>query len=70
MEEFIKNIKPDTTLFDRFRKRVMEECNVSRQTWYNWANGKQIEAKYKHIINRVATELYGKMVFDEEGGDK
>lgn len=66
MEDFIKNIKPDTSLFDRFRERVMDECNVSRQTWYNWAGGRTIEAKYKPIINRIAQELYGKAVFSEE----
>lgn len=68
MEEFIKLIKPDTAPFDRFRERVMQECNVSRQTWYNWAGGKPIEAKYKPIIDRIALEMFGTSVFATEKG--
>lgn len=64
MEDFIKTVKPDTTPFDTFRKRVIKECNVSRQTWYNWSKGLPVEAKYKPIINDIATELFGKAVFD------
>lgn len=63
MEEFLKPYKEQLELLDRFRERVMAECNVSRQTYYNWTTGKSIEAKYKPIINRIAMEIYGCEVF-------
>lgn len=66
MEDFIKSIKPDTSLYDNFVCRVMKECNVSRQTWNNWIHGKPIAAKNKRIINNIATELYGQTVFSEK----
>ena len=66
MEEFIKSIKPDTTPYDNFRDRVMRECLVSRQTFYNWEHGQPIDPKYKPVINRIAAELFGKPVFSEE----
>ena len=66
MEKFIKSIKPDTTPFDTFRDRVIKECNVSRQTWYNWSKGLPVEATYKSIINRIALDMFGKAVFNEE----
>ena len=64
MEEFIRSIKPDTTPFDTFRERVIKECNVSRQTFYNWSKGLAVEAKYKPIINAISTEMFGKKIFD------
>lgn len=66
MEEFIKSIKPDTTPFDRFRDRIIEECHVSRQTFYNWSIGKPMEKKFKPIINKISQEIYGKSVFQPE----
>ena len=66
MENFIKSIKPDTTPYDTFRDRVMRDCLVSRQTFYNWEHGQSIEPKYKPIINRIATEMFGKPVFTDE----
>lgn len=67
MEEFLKPFKEQLETLDRFRDRVMTECNVSRQTWYNWTTGKPIEPKYKPIINRLALEIYGREVFTESG---
>ena len=67
MEEFIKKVKPDTTDYDTFRDRVKKECNVSRQTFYNWEHGTPVDAKYKPIINRLAEEIYGKTAFAEGG---
>lgn len=66
MEEFIKSIKPDTTPFDSFRNRIIEECHVSRQTFHNWSIGKPMEEKYKPIINRIAVEIFGRPVFQSE----
>lgn len=66
MEEFIKKIKEPVSRYELFRERVVAECNVSRQTFFNWADGKGIEEKYKPIIDRIAIELYGSPVFVEE----
>ena len=69
MEEFVKSIKPDATPYDTFRERVMKECNVQRQTFYHWENGRNVQRKFKPIINRIALELFGRAVF-EEGGEE
>jgi len=65
MEEFVKKIRPDTTQFDTFKERVIRECNVSRQAWFNWAKGMPMLDKYKPIIDRIAMEVYGKKVFEK-----
>ena len=67
MENFIASI--NIYDYEHFRDRVMKECNISRTTWSNWTNGKGIESKYKPIIDRVATEMFGRAVF-QEGGNK
>lgn len=66
MENFIKSIKPDTTPYDTFRDRVMRDCLVSRQTFYNWEHGQTVDPKYKPVINRIATEMFGKPVFTDD----
>ena len=53
--------------YERFRDRVTKECNISRATWSNWINGKGIETKYKPVIDRVATEMFGRTIFGEGG---
>ena len=71
MEEFIKTIKPDSpSPYDTFKQRVMAECNVSRQSFNNWENGKAIQEKFKPIIDRIALEMFGRAVFGEEGGEE
>ena len=67
MEQFIASI--NIYDYERFRDRVVKECNISRATWSNWINGKGIERKYKPIIDRVATEMFGSPVFGK-GGEK
>ena len=39
METFIASI--NIYDYERFRDRVMKECNISRATWSNWINGKE-----------------------------
>ena len=62
MEEFITEIKGN---YDLFRQRVMDECIVTRQTFYSWSHGEPMLEKYKPIINRIAMEIYGKKVFKD-----
>lgn len=75
MEDFIKTI--NIYDYERFRARVIQECNVSTATWSNWRNGKnEPEAKYKAIIDKIATEMFGAQIYastssaTEEGGQK
>ena len=66
MEDFIKTI--NIYDYERFRARVIQECNVSTATWSNWRNGKnEPEAKYKAIIDQVAREMFGRTIFVEGG---
>lgn len=66
METFIASI--NIYDYERFRESVMRECNISRSTWSNWINGKGVESKYKPIIDRVASDMFGRLVFGKEGG--
>lgn len=66
METFIASI--NIYDYERFRESVMRECNISRSTWSNWINGKGVESKYKPIIDRVARDMFGRLVFGKEGG--
>lgn len=64
MQEFIKTLN----IYDyaSFRKACIEGCNVDRATWSNWVNEKnKPETKYRTIINKVATDLFGRVVFDD-----
>lgn len=65
MEQFITTI--NIYDYERFRDRCIAECNISRTTWSNWRNGGAITEKYKPIIDRVATEMFGSTVFVEGG---
>lgn len=65
MEQFIASI--NIYDYERFRDRVVKECNISRSTWSNWINGKGIETKYKPIIDQVAREMFGRTIFGEGG---
>lgn len=66
MEEFVKQIKQETMKYNTFREHVIKECIITRQTFYTWEHGYPITPKYKPIINRIAEEVYGRKVFDEE----
>lgn len=75
MEDFIKTI--NIYDYERFRARVIQECNVSTATWSNWRNGKnEPEAKYKTIIDKIATEMFGAPIYastssaTKKGGEK
>lgn len=50
----------------KFRERVIAECNISAVAWYKWSKGGPISEKYKPIINRIALEMFGKNVFNNE----
>lgn len=63
MQEFIKTLN----IYDyaAFRKACIEGCNVDRATWSNWVNEKnKPESKYRVIINKVASDLFGRTVFE------
>lgn len=61
--EFLKTI--NTYDYAAFRDACMKECNVDRTTWSNWRKGKyDVVGKYHDIINKVATDLFGRTVFE------
>ena len=61
MNQFIAQI--NIYDYERFRAACLEACNVSRATWSNWRNGGPVEKKYQPIIDRIATEMFGRAVF-------
>lgn len=63
MEEFIKTLN----IFDfaSFRDACIKECNITPQAWSTWRTGKvAVPDKYHEIINKVATDLFGRIVFE------
>lgn len=63
MEEFIKTLN----IYDyaAFRDACIKECNITNQAWSTWRMGKvAISEKYHGIINKVATDLFGRTVFE------
>ena len=66
MNEFIKTI--NIYDYEHFRDRVVAECNISRMAWSRWRNGAAISEKYKPIIDQIAMEMFGRLVFQKGGG--
>lgn len=67
MEEFIKTI--NVYDYERFRARVIDECQVSTATWSHWRNSKhEPTAKYKQIIDQIATEMFGAPIYNTGKG--
>ena len=63
MTEFIKTINVDD--YATFRDACIKECNITHQAWSTWRLGKvAVPEKYHEIINKVASDLFGRTVFD------
>ena len=57
--------------YEKFRGRIIEECNISTATWSNWRRGAvEPEKKYKAIIDKIATEMFGAPIYNQEGGQQ
>ena len=64
MEEFLKTL--NIYDFATFRDACIKECNITPQAWSTWRTGKVvISEKYHDIINKVASDLFGRVVFDD-----
>lgn len=64
MQKFIKTLNIDD--FATFRSACMEACNIGRAQWSNWRTGKvAVPAKHHDKINKVATDLFGRVVFED-----
>lgn len=69
MREFLTNI--NIFQYGEFRNRIIEECNISNATWSNWRRGAvEPEKKYKAIIDKIATEMFGAPIYNQEGGQQ
>ena len=63
MKDFIKTLNIDD--YAKFRAACMKACNIGRSQWSNWRTGKvAVPAKYHKIINKVASDLFGRAVFE------
>lgn len=66
MNELTKKLTVEQYI--EFSRRCCKECNISRATWSNWRRGKnKPEAKYRCIIDRIANEMFGWVIFGEGG---
>ena len=64
MEDFIKTLNIDQ--YKIFRVACMKGCNIRRAQWSNWCKGKvAVPKKHHEIINKVASDLFGRVVFDD-----
>ena len=64
MQEFIKTLN----IYDyaTFRAACLEKCNIGRAQWSNWTRETvAVPEKYHEIINKVASDLFGRVVFDD-----
>ena len=69
MKNFIENYF-HTAQYDEFRRRCIEACNVSSATWSNWKNGVVVPgAKYRAIIDTIATDMFGHAIFSAQSGE-
>lgn len=63
MQDFIKTLNIDD--YATFRAACMKACNIGRAQWSNWRTGKvKVPEKYHDIINKVASDLFGRTVFE------
>ena len=61
MKAFIDNL----TLreYEQFRKRVMNELNVTRTCFANWKAGCMPSKRHRDSLNQIATEIKGVEIF-------
>lgn len=62
-----EDLKTVLDLSDQIKRRIIEECKITRVTLWNWANGKTpIPFWAMEKINSISKEILGKEVFAEE----
>lgn len=61
MKEFIENLTMRE--YEQFRKRVMNELNVTRNAFANWKAGQCPAKRYREQLNAIAQEITGKTIF-------
>lgn len=63
MKVFIENL----TLreYKLFRKRVMDRCCITRNTFANWKSGGPVAKRYQEPLDEIAKEITGKTIFPE-----
>ena len=61
-----EELKTLLDLSDKIRERIIDECQISRVTFWNWRNGNTpIPFWAKEKINTITKQLSGKNVFPE-----
>ena len=61
MKEFLENLT--IKQYEIFRRRVIYECCITRNTFANWKGGYPVAKRFQERINNIATEVCGKTVF-------
>ena len=61
MKEFINNLK--LREYELFRKRVMDRCCITRNTFANWKSGAPVAKRYREQLNAIALEITGTKIF-------
>ncbi len=64
MEE--TKLKKVFLLSDKIRRRIIHECDVTRQTVNGWANGKPVRKSEQKVINEIIKKELGYTIFKEE----
>jgi hypothetical protein len=64
MNEDLKQLEQALKLSCRIRDRIIDECRISRATWWNWKGGKtEIPFWAKEKIDLIAQQELGRKVF-------
>ena len=62
-----EELKKVMELSERVRNRIIEECRISRVTFWNWQNGKTpIPFLAKEKIDEIMLQEVGKTIFAEQ----
>ena len=64
LQEFIENMPYGKA--DEFRNRVVEACEITQGLFRIWRRGMTVPDKHHGTINRIALDMFGKAVFNEE----
>lgn len=66
LQEFIENMPHGKA--DEFRNKVVEACGITQGQFRNWRRGLAVPEKHHSTIDLIATEMFGQLVFTQEGG--
>ena len=50
--------------YDTFRKRVIQECEITDAYFRMWYNGYNVPSVHHDKINKISLEMFGRKIFE------